>query len=68
MAGGTNWGSLSFDPERGVVVLNMTRAPFSIKLIPREGYEEYKKAVVCQETERKGQRGKEHSAFDGLLR
>ena len=37
--GGTNWGSVAFEPERGLVVLNMTHLPFITKLIPRERYE-----------------------------
>ena len=37
--GGTNWGSLPFDSERGLVALNMMHLPFVVKLIPRENYE-----------------------------
>lgn len=37
--GGTNWGSVAFDPERGWVVLNMSHFPFITKLIPRERYQ-----------------------------
>ena len=36
--GGTNWGSLAFDSERGIVVLNMMHVPFVVTLIPREIY------------------------------
>ncbi len=39
IAGGTNWGSVAFDPERGLVVLNMMHVPFVVKLIPREEFE-----------------------------
>lgn len=36
IAGGTNWGSLAFDPERGLAVLNQTHIPFVVTLIPRD--------------------------------
>lgn len=39
IAGGTNWGSLAFDPVRELVVLNTSRAPFVVTLRPREEYE-----------------------------
>jgi quinoprotein glucose dehydrogenase len=39
-AGGTNWGSLAFDQERRLVVLNMMHLPFVVKLIPRENFDE----------------------------
>jgi quinoprotein glucose dehydrogenase len=34
--GGTNWGSVAFDPHRGWVILNMSRLPSVTGLIPRE--------------------------------
>ncbi|MDH4323558.1 MAG: pyrroloquinoline quinone-dependent dehydrogenase [Betaproteobacteria bacterium] len=40
IAGGANWGSLAFEPQRGWVVLNMSNLPFVIRLIPRERYAE----------------------------
>jgi quinoprotein glucose dehydrogenase len=33
--GGTNWGSLAVEPERGWVILNMSRLPSITGLIPR---------------------------------
>jgi len=38
LAGGTNWGSVSVDAERGVVVLNTTQLAFLVKLIPRDQF------------------------------
>jgi quinoprotein glucose dehydrogenase len=35
-AGGTNWGGLSFDRARGLLVVNQTSLPFIAQLIPRE--------------------------------
>jgi len=34
-AGGTNWGSVAFEPERGLLILNTSRVPHTVKLIPR---------------------------------
>jgi quinoprotein glucose dehydrogenase len=42
IAGGTNWGSLSFDPARELVILNTSRAPFVVTLLPREQYDREK--------------------------
>ncbi len=39
IAGGSNWGGLAFDSERGIAVLNMMHVPFVVKLIPREDFE-----------------------------
>jgi len=44
VAGGTNWGSVAFDPVRGLVVLNASRVPFIITLIPREDARAFIKA------------------------
>lgn len=34
-SGGTNWGSLGFDRKRHWAVVNTTRLPFAVRLIPR---------------------------------
>jgi quinoprotein glucose dehydrogenase len=34
-AGGTNWGGVSFDRARGLIVLNQTNLAFMVQLIPR---------------------------------
>jgi quinoprotein glucose dehydrogenase len=34
--GGTNWGGVSFDRSRGLIVLNQTNIPFIVQLIPRD--------------------------------
>ncbi|HYA44222.1 MAG TPA: PQQ-binding-like beta-propeller repeat protein, partial [Acidimicrobiales bacterium] len=34
--GGTNWGGVSFDRNRGLIVLNQTNLPFIVQLIPRD--------------------------------
>jgi quinoprotein glucose dehydrogenase len=35
-SGGFNWGSVSFDPERQLVIANTNRLPFVVQLIERE--------------------------------
>jgi quinoprotein glucose dehydrogenase len=39
IAGGTNWGSAAFEPEQGLLVLNMTHVPFVVRLIPRDEFD-----------------------------
>jgi quinoprotein glucose dehydrogenase len=36
MVGGSNWGSLSIDPERGILIANTMRVATWVKNIPRE--------------------------------
>ncbi len=35
-SGGSNWGSVSFDPARQLVIANTNRLPFVVQLIPRD--------------------------------
>jgi quinoprotein glucose dehydrogenase len=37
-AGGTNWGGVAFDRDRGLVVVNTTRVAHVVTLIPRDRY------------------------------
>ena len=36
IGGGTNWGSLSHDAKRGLMIANLSHTPFVITLVPRE--------------------------------
>ncbi len=36
IVGGTNWGGVSFDRSRGLIVVNQTNIPFIVQLVPRE--------------------------------
>lgn len=36
LAGGSNWGSVAFDPERQLVIANTLRLPFVVQLVPRD--------------------------------
>ena len=35
VAGGTNWGGIAFDPVRQIAVMNQSRMPNTIRLVPR---------------------------------
>jgi quinoprotein glucose dehydrogenase len=37
--GGANWGSVSIDPERGVLFVNMTRMAGIVEMVPRAEYD-----------------------------
>lgn len=37
--GGMNWGSMSYDPTRALVIVNTTRLAAVVRLMPREDYE-----------------------------
>lgn len=39
-AGGSNWGGISVDPQRRLVIANATNLAVSVRLIPREHFEE----------------------------
>ncbi len=36
IGGGVNWGSVSVNPERNIMVVNSMRVPYTVKLLPRE--------------------------------
>ena len=38
LGGGVNWGSVSVDPVRHRMVVNLQTAPFTLKLVPRKDY------------------------------
>jgi len=37
-AGGVNWGSVAFDPERQILIANYSNVPFGVRLIPRDRF------------------------------
>jgi quinoprotein glucose dehydrogenase len=43
-AGGSNWGSVAFEPERGLLLVNTNRVAHVVTLIPRAGYDAAKAA------------------------
>ncbi len=42
--GGINWGGVSIDPERQLLIVRNTNTPFKVRLIPREEFGEAKGA------------------------
>ncbi len=42
--GGTNWGSVAFEPQRGLLLVNTTRLARVVTLIPRDDYAAVKAA------------------------
>jgi quinoprotein glucose dehydrogenase len=43
-AGGVNWGSLAFEPERQLAIVNAMQVPMVVRLIPREDFETARQA------------------------
>ncbi|MCP3984756.1 MAG: pyrroloquinoline quinone-dependent dehydrogenase [bacterium] len=39
IAGGSNWGGVAIDPERRLIVANVTNLAFEVRLIPRDDFE-----------------------------
>ncbi len=37
-AGGVNWGSLAFEPERQLAIVNAMQVPMVVTLVPRDGF------------------------------
>lgn len=44
-AGGTNWGGVAIDPTHHIVVLNQTRVPSVVQLVPRQSYDSIKGTI-----------------------
>lgn len=47
--GGINWGGVSFDPERQILVTNYSNLAFAMRLIPRERFAQEKAAKSSEE-------------------
>jgi quinoprotein glucose dehydrogenase len=45
--GGMHWGSLSYDPRRGLLIVNTNRLAFVVTLVPRERYTEERAAAAA---------------------
>jgi quinoprotein glucose dehydrogenase len=44
-AGGTNWSGVAIDPTHHIVVLNQTRVPSVVQLVPRASYDSIKGTI-----------------------
>lgn len=49
--GGSNWGSVAWDPNRQVVIANTMHLPFVVALIPRDEYEMVRDSDQYPDTE-----------------
>ncbi len=58
-AGGSNWGGLAVDPERQLLVANVSDVPFAVTLLPHERLAEEKRARP--DVEYGAQRGASHA-------
>lgn len=61
-AGGTNWGSVAFAPERGLLIVNTSRVAHVVTLIPRDRYE------AARAADRKAEFGPQRGAPYGMRR
>lgn len=43
LAGGSNWGSVAYEPSRGLLIANTSRLPFYVRLVPRSQFDEERK-------------------------
>ena len=50
-AGGSNWGSVAYDPGRQVVIANTMHLPFVVALIPRDEYDSVRDSGRYPDTE-----------------
>ena len=46
IAGGSNWGSVAYDPARKLIIANTSRLPFWVKLAPRDKIDEVRKQLT----------------------
>jgi len=56
-AGGTNWGGVSHDPARGLLITATNRLPFVVTLVPRERYQQERASAARSGREFAAQRG-----------
>ena len=53
-AGGTNWGGVAVDPERGLLLVNVFDLPFAVGLFPAEEYERRKAEMGVEVSPQRG--------------
>lgn len=66
-AGGSNWGSASFDPVRQRLVFNVNDLPMVVALLPRDQYEAQRDSDEFEEFDFSRQRGTPYAMRRGLL-
>ncbi len=66
-AGGANWGSVSVDPVRQLVMVNSNRLPFVVQLIERQRFEELRESGAHPDSEFARQTGTPYGMRRELL-
>ena len=56
-SGGSNWGSVAFEPSRQFVIANVTRLPFVVQLLPREEFDRQREDPDYPKSQYTAQRG-----------
>lgn len=64
--GGSNWGGVAYDPQRGLLIASTNRLPFAVKLIPREEFAKERQAAANNRL--KGEFGTQRGAPYGMYR
>jgi quinoprotein glucose dehydrogenase len=66
-AGGVNWGSLAFDPERQLILAAVNHIPMVVTLVPREDYARMRDSGTYPDSEFAGQQGTPYGMRRELL-
>ena len=66
-AGGTNWGSVSHDPVRGLLIAATNRLAFVVTLVPRDRYQAERAAAARPGREFAPQRGTPYGMYREAL-
>ncbi len=66
-AGGSNWGSASFDPARQRVIFNVMDLPMVVAMVPRAEFEAQRDSEAYEDYDFSRQRGTPYGMRRGLL-
>lgn len=66
-AGGTNWGGVSYDPRRGLLIAPTNRLPFVVTLVPRERFQQERATSSRPGREFAAQRGTPYGMYREAL-
>jgi quinoprotein glucose dehydrogenase len=66
-AGGTNWGGVSYDPLRGLLITATNRLAFVVTLVPRDRYEQERASSARRGREFAPQRGTRYGMYREAL-
>jgi len=66
-SGGTNWGGVSHDPARGLLITATNRLPFVVTLVPRDRYQQERTTSARPGREFAAQRGTPYGMYREAL-